>query len=242
MINNTDLQNSEYNSNTYTGSYHDCEDAEIYYVFMIKQMCVDSKNEAKICVGKCPLSETALMNSEQFHQNQKKGSDSKDVKVNNNTNKTGTRRSQNHKKTVNLEYKINTDQNRTGDTSKFKQSQVSWEVELIIGKFSLNKAKDFANKWNNISRGINSRRTRGLELFNSEKESNPELTCYDKRIVPIKPPLETWLRQSQLQEFVLPESQMQHLNRVIEEIRKSKESKLYTINLKIQNLPATVKS
>lgn len=69
----------------------------------------------------------------------------------------------------------------------------SWEIELIIGPFSESDADDFAKSWTSKSRGIDSRRTRGLDIFQERLQTDPNLKCYNKHIVPLSPPIDFWL-------------------------------------------------
>lgn len=69
----------------------------------------------------------------------------------------------------------------------------SWEIELIIGPFDETSANEFTKLWTSKSRGIDSRRERGLEIFREKMMLDPNLKCYNKHIIPLSPPIDFWL-------------------------------------------------
>jgi hypothetical protein len=72
-----------------------------------------------------------------------------------------------------------------------------WEIEMIVGKFCEMEANSFASLWRSNSRGIVSRRTRGNDVIEEYIRENPDcqITCYDKRIVPMTPNLNILLEE-----------------------------------------------
>ena len=85
-----------------------------------------------------------------------------------------------------------------------------WEIELIIGTFPVHLVDGFAKEWRLESRGIFSRRRRGLELFEQYSSIYPDLklTCYDKRVVPLVPKLNVFLEKVGLGELSIDASSL----------------------------------
>ena len=96
-----------------------------------------------------------------------------------------------------------------------KNRKIFWDIELIVGPFAEQNAIEYEKKWNYNSRGIESRRIRGLTLFSEAYALDNSLRCYDKRLIPLKPSLEEWLRHHKLEEYILPKNYMAHLQRLV---------------------------
>lgn len=87
----------------------------------------------------------------------------------------------------------NSNPNVLETSSSNRSSNGYWEIELIIGPFEEHSAIEFTKLWTSKSRGIDSRRQRGLEIFRQKLESDINLKCYNKHIIPLSPPIDFWL-------------------------------------------------
>ncbi len=83
-----------------------------------------------------------------------------------------------------------------------KPARGLWQVEMIIGPFgNENAASVFRREWMEESRGIESRRQRGIKL--AESYVYAPIRCYDKRVVPLD--LNCWLDRHNMSCLKLPE-------------------------------------
>lgn len=80
-----------------------------------------------------------------------------------------------------------------------KPARGLWQIELIAGPlYSSEDVEKFREAWVITSRGLNSRRTRCVELVEQWRaEGYTDLHCYDKRLVPH--PLNTFLKNAGLE-------------------------------------------
>lgn len=108
---------------------------------------------------------------------------------------------------------------------------ILWEPEMIIGKFTKREAKLYAEKWRGASRGIESRRNRGILLFNDAVLVDKTLKCYDKRIIPIVPDLDTWLKSVNLSEYILPQTYMTKFFNIINTISHLSDSETQVVSI-----------
>lgn len=77
----------------------------------------------------------------------------------------------------------------------------TWDIELIIGQFTKETAFIFSRTWISKSRGIESRRERGLSIFKEYLKIDASIKCYNKRLVPLNPPLNFWFNLINCNDF-----------------------------------------
>jgi len=163
-----------------------------YFSFLLKQIERTSKNEAKICCSNNPTLFVSRMNNQ--HQ---VGTDHPQAVLWEGDSES---KPEQHALVV-------LDSSSWGAMSSTEKNS-NWEIEMVVGPFLNPKgARDFSVNWRTNSRGILSRRHRGLVIFKAYLESHPGTTvnCFDKRLVPVKPDVNKLLIILGLSEFVIEE-------------------------------------
>jgi len=229
-----------------------------YYVCMAKQVNNLHKNEAKIFISETPISAILRMNRKEYScsltelptgekevTEDTSDSECEKICIRNDTLGCDVYSNRYHPKYLigdNHTNKPSTDtltepnvQSWISNVSIFndhvdnKKSSV-WEPELIVGKFTMSSAEIFYTAWSTESRGIESKRRRCLDLYFKEVINNQNLKCFDKRVVPINPPIDMWLKIVKLEEFIPPPVYVEKLNMVLNEIVSNDREKLIVLN------------
>lgn len=199
-----------------------------FYLCMVKQIQGSSKSEAKIYITENPKNLLITINSQEHvssNENNTHGMHTKSVSLISTKSKS-KRKSRAKKKKIQTSDQNSTDADddddedpafstelkskdvtpNSGRLSADRNGSIFWNIELIIGKFDKTAAKQYAKMWDNISRGINSRRERGLEVFQTIREKDPTVVCYDKALLPIDPNFNSWLEMLKIAECALPDN------------------------------------
>ena len=82
--------------------------------------------------------------------------------------------------TINPTLSLKLHNKKIAPKSKYTKSAAGfWKLEMIVGEFKdFESASKFVHGWKQQSRGIRSRRERGIDLANKNK-----LVCWDKRVL-----------------------------------------------------------
>lgn len=70
-------------------------------------------------------------------------------------------------------------QHQSGAISLTRVSAASWRMELILGPMVREKSDEIRSLWTSKSRGIESRRSKGLRLHKALREEDQNSRCYD---------------------------------------------------------------
>jgi hypothetical protein len=245
-------------------------DAKVYFVCMFKQIQGSSKSEAKIAITQHPIK---LLEEINAHPDLKAGVlptlSSGTTHQDGATKQFISRKRFAKKKIVHSHDDASSDAEGSDNEStsenshdassktakdkasahlKDRSNNLFWNIEMIFGQFTRDNALEFAQRWDQQSRGIRSRRKRGLEVFYEKTKSDDQLTCYDKAIIPIVPTLGEWLTKVQLHEYILPPNYMHKLNQVLQDVIANerpdllhKHQSVTTLNTVTSNLTATQK-
>lgn len=93
-------------------------------------------------------------------------------------------------------YQDVTSHNRGDSNDKTtKPAKGHWQIEMLIGPLDEDESKVITKNWMSTSRGLTSRRARGLQIVLDLRNKQPDrlVFCFDKRLVPI--PLEPQLKR-----------------------------------------------
>jgi hypothetical protein len=80
-----------------------------------------------------------------------------------------------------------------------KPAKGHWQIEMLIGPLEKDESEHIKKEWMATSRGLTSRRERGLEIVLELRKHDPNraVYCFDKRLVPI--PLAPYLRRIRME-------------------------------------------
>jgi hypothetical protein len=208
-------------------SKKDSNNEKEYFVCMFKQTKENpKKSEAKIYVTKCPMILLNHLNNNQTTRGisliestnrSSKEEPTQDVSPNNNNVSKTKKEFQLSKKKKGTTFTTSPSIN-----SNFVNSK--WEIELIVGHFTRKNALIYHEQWSTQSRGLESRRIRGLEIFRESVVKDSQLICYDKCIIPVSPNLEEWLKLVHLEEMSLPDIYVRQLYNILDDIVWGDES------------------